>query len=81
MNARSVVFEMSPDKVDDAVRQFEDRVIPRFREISGYKGFTLLVNRENGKTDRKMNVGVAAASRERASGLRLRFRPRAARRA
>jgi len=50
MNARSVVFEMSPDKVDDAVSQFEDGVIPRFREISGYKGFTLLVNRENGKT-------------------------------
>jgi len=50
MNTRSVVFEMSPDKVDDAVGEFEDGVIPRFREISGYKGFTLLVNRENGKT-------------------------------
>lgn len=33
MHARSVVFEMSPDKVDDAVSHFEDRVIPRFREI------------------------------------------------
>jgi len=50
MNARSVVFEMSPDKVDDAVSEFEDRVIPRFREISGYQGFTLLVNPESGKT-------------------------------
>jgi len=50
MNARSVVFEMSPHKVDDAVSELEDRVIPRFGEISGYKGFTLLVNRENGKT-------------------------------
>ncbi len=49
MHARSVVFEMSPDKIDDAVSQFEDGVIPRFREISGYKGFTLLVNRESGK--------------------------------
>ncbi|MGI8902486.1 MAG: hypothetical protein ACR2IP_02240 [Solirubrobacteraceae bacterium] len=50
MNACSVVFEMSPDKVDDAVSEFEDRVISRFREIAGYEGFALLVNRENGKT-------------------------------
>lgn len=49
MHARSVVFEMSPDKVNDAVSQFEEGVIPRFRAISGYKGFTLLVNRESGK--------------------------------
>jgi len=49
MHTRSVVFEMSSNRVDDAVSQFVDGVIPRFREISGYKGLTLLVNRENGK--------------------------------
>jgi len=52
MHVRSVMFEMSPDKVNDAVSQFEEGVIPRFRAISGYKGykgFTLLVNRESGK--------------------------------
>ena len=49
MHARSAVIEMSPDKIDAAISQFEDDLLPRYREISGYKGFTLLVNRESGK--------------------------------
>ncbi|MFZ0040459.1 MAG: hypothetical protein WAK93_04070 [Solirubrobacteraceae bacterium] len=49
MHARSAVVELSPDKIDDAIRQFEADVLPRYREISGYKGFTMLVNRESGK--------------------------------
>lgn len=49
MHARSAVVEMSADKVDAAIRQFEDELLPRYREISGYKGFTLLVDREGGK--------------------------------
>ncbi len=60
MHARSVVFEMSPDKIDDAVSQFEDGVIPRFREISGYKGFTLLVNR--GRLSNGVKVANNASS-------------------
>ncbi len=49
MHARSAVIEMSPDKLDASIRQFEDEMLPRYREIAGYKGFTMLVNRESGK--------------------------------
>ena len=49
MHARSAVIEMSPDKVDDAVRFWKDEQIPKYREQQGYKGFTLLVNRDSGK--------------------------------
>lgn len=49
MHARSAVIEMTPDKIDAAISQFEDELLPRYREISGYKGFTMLVNRESGK--------------------------------
>ncbi len=49
MHARSAVIEMSPDKLDDAIKQFEQDALPRYREVSGYKGFTMLVNRDSGK--------------------------------
>jgi len=49
VHASSAVIEMSPDEVDAAIRRFEEVLLPRYREISGYKGFTLLLDRENGK--------------------------------
>ncbi len=49
MHARSAVIEMSPDKIDAAIKQFQDEMLPRYREISGYKGFKLFVDREGGK--------------------------------
>lgn len=49
MHARSAVIEMSPDKIDDAVKFWNDEQIPKYRRQDGYKGFTLLVNRESGK--------------------------------
>jgi heme-degrading monooxygenase HmoA len=49
MHARSAVIEMSADKIDDAVRFWKDEQIPKYREQIGYKGFTLLVNRDSGK--------------------------------
>ena len=54
MHARSGSFQLSPDKVDDAVGAFESEQLPKYKESSGYKGFTLLVNRQNGKV-----VGVS----------------------
>ena|SRR5579875_515000 len=49
MHARSAVIEMSPDKIEEAVRFWKDEQLPKYREQSGYKGFTLLINRDSGK--------------------------------
>lgn len=49
MHARSAVIEMSPAKIDDAVKFWNDEQIPKYRQQAGYKGFTLLVNRDSGK--------------------------------
>jgi heme-degrading monooxygenase HmoA len=47
MHARSGQLQVSPDRIDDAVQAIKDR-IPQYREQNGYKGFTVLVNRETG---------------------------------
>ncbi len=49
MHARSAVIEMAPEKIDDAVEFWKDEQIPKYREQDGYKGFTLMVNRDSGK--------------------------------
>lgn len=49
MHARSGSFQLEPDRVDDAIRGFESDQLPRYREQSGYKGFTVLADRESGK--------------------------------
>ncbi len=49
MHARSGTFQLSPERVDDAVRAFESEQLPRYREQSGYKGFTLMAHRKSGK--------------------------------
>jgi heme-degrading monooxygenase HmoA len=49
MHARSGSFEVAPERLDDAIARFEQELIPRYREQSGYKGFSLLVDRESGK--------------------------------
>jgi heme-degrading monooxygenase HmoA len=49
MHARSGAFQLSPDKVDDAIQAFKDEQLPKYQRQSGYKGFTLLANRETGR--------------------------------
>ncbi len=49
MHARVTTIQMDPARIDEAVSQLESEDIPRFREIDGFKGFTLLVDRESGK--------------------------------
>jgi heme-degrading monooxygenase HmoA len=43
--ARSI----SPDRLDEVASNFQDEQIPRYREQDGYKGFTLLANRQSGR--------------------------------
>jgi heme-degrading monooxygenase HmoA len=48
MHARSGAFRLSSDKVDDAISAFENEQLPRYKEQDGYKGFTLLADRDSG---------------------------------
>jgi heme-degrading monooxygenase HmoA len=49
MHARSGAFRLSAEKVDDAISTFESEQLPRYKEQDGYKGFTLLADRDSGE--------------------------------
>jgi heme-degrading monooxygenase HmoA len=49
MHARSGSFDVSPEKLDDAIAAFEREQVPIYREQPGYEGFTMLVDRDSGK--------------------------------
>ena len=49
MVARTGTLQVSPDRIDDVVANLRDETIPRYREQSGYKGFTVLADRSSGK--------------------------------
>jgi len=49
MLARSGLLRVPPDGVDAAVQSIHDDVIPRYRDLAGYRGFTILVDRERGE--------------------------------
>lgn len=49
MHARSGAIRLSSDKVDDAIKGFEEEQLPRYKEQDGYKGFTMLADRETGE--------------------------------
>ena len=49
MHARSGQLKVSPDRVDDAVKAFESEQLPKYKDMSGYKGFTMLADRGSGE--------------------------------
>ena len=49
MHPRVNTLQMDPQRIDDAIRQLEEQDIPRFREIDGFRGFTVLGDRSSGK--------------------------------
>jgi heme-degrading monooxygenase HmoA len=49
MHARVTTIQMDPDRIDEAVSQLEERDLPTFRELDGFRGFTLFVDRSSGK--------------------------------
>ena len=49
MYARVTTLQLDPARVEDAVRRLEQEDVPGFRQLQGFKGFTLLVDRESGK--------------------------------
>jgi heme-degrading monooxygenase HmoA len=49
VHARSGALQLSTDRIDDALEAFRTEHLPRYRQQSGYKGFTLMVNRRTGQ--------------------------------
>jgi hypothetical protein len=50
MYARVNTFEGSVDRMDDGIRDMQERIVPWTREMDGCKGAIALVDRESGKT-------------------------------
>jgi hypothetical protein len=49
MFARVRVTKGVPEKADEGIRQFRDVVVPSYKDVSGFKGGYLLVDRAKGK--------------------------------
>jgi heme-degrading monooxygenase HmoA len=49
VHARVSILEGSPDKIDEAMRQARERVVPQAKELDGFKGMIALGDRQSGK--------------------------------
>ena len=49
MHARVTTIEMDPARVDEAVAMVEEQDLPTWKELDGFKGFTLVLDRKTGK--------------------------------
>jgi heme-degrading monooxygenase HmoA len=50
MHARVTTLQMDPSTLDEASAQLEKDDVPSFKELDGFKGMTLIGDRESGKT-------------------------------
>ena len=50
MHARMSIFEGSPEQMDESLRQAREVVLPRGRQLDGFKGMIALEDRQSGKT-------------------------------
>ncbi len=49
MHARMTTIQMDPDRIDQAVSQLEEQDLPGWKELDGFRGFTLFADRSSGK--------------------------------
>ena len=49
MHARVTTLQLDPEKIDQAVAGLEENDVPMFKGLDGFKGFTLVVDRQSGK--------------------------------
>lgn len=73
MYARVTTLTMEPARLDDVISQLETDEVPRFKQIDGFKGFTLMVDRASGKSTAVSFWESEAALRESEEAVR---RPR-----
>src|SRR5215203_2922004 len=50
VHARVSIFEGSPEHIDQSLRQAREVVLPRGRQMEGFKGMIALGDRQSGKT-------------------------------
>ena len=50
MHARVTTLNAEPDRLDGMVQQLEQRDIPTFHEMDGFRGMTVFGDRSSGKT-------------------------------
>ena len=73
MHARVSIFEGSPDEIDEGLRQAREQVLPRARQMEGFKGLIALGDRQSGKmlgitfweSEEAMRASEEAANRMR----------------
>ena len=49
MHARMTTIEMDPGRIDAVASELEERDLPEWEELPGFRGFILAVNRTSGK--------------------------------
>jgi heme-degrading monooxygenase HmoA len=49
MHARTGTFQADPGQLEAMVDELRSEQLPRYHEQSGYKGFTVLADRQSGK--------------------------------
>lgn len=49
MFTRMTMFRGSPDRIEEGVRVYRDQVIPWLRDATGFRGWVVLLDRENEK--------------------------------
>jgi heme-degrading monooxygenase HmoA len=49
MHARVRITSGVPEKVDDGIRHFRENVVASYKDVAGFQGAYLLVNRKTGK--------------------------------
>jgi heme-degrading monooxygenase HmoA len=49
MHARTGRISFSPEQADDVVNHVRDTIVPKYEQSEGFKGFTLLLDRDGGK--------------------------------
>ena len=50
MYARMSIFEGYPEQIDEGLRQAREEVLPRAKQMEGFKGMIALGDRQSGKT-------------------------------
>ena len=50
MHARVTTLDMEPARVDQVRDRLEAEDVPEFKKLDGFKGMTLLTDRQSGKT-------------------------------
>jgi heme-degrading monooxygenase HmoA len=85
MFARVRITSEAPDNVDDGIRHFREVVVSGFKDVDGFKGGYMLVNRDSGKligitlwdTEASMHATAAAPKRLRAATTQVVSAPEA----